>query len=298
MNYKYLNKFSLFGKGFLMGVCDVLPGVSGGTIAFITGIYPELIKTIKKVFLTVCKPFLLLLKSNRKGDYILSEDYVNTSDFVFLALVGTGIATAFLAISKGIGFLLENYYPYTVSFFLGLIIISVKVIYGHIDRHSFSNLIFILLGAAVGVSLFFVVPIDSEPKYWYVFLGGVLAINAMLLPGISGAYILFIMGIYEFMINSLHLVKARITYILTFLGGAVIGAFTISMVVSYLFSRYKNKTLCFLIGLVLGSLIITVKSILREPFQENDYFWLFAAFLGGAGFVFLISNRKRERLDN
>ncbi|MFP4118573.1 MAG: DUF368 domain-containing protein [Candidatus Woesearchaeota archaeon] len=242
----------IFLKGLLMGACDVVPGVSGGTIAFITGVYQRLIDAVKSFS---PKTILHLARFDRKE--------IQKLDLPFLGLLVAGIGVAVFLLSGVIDHLLETYYAFTVSFFIGLILASSIVIYKDIKDHSMKNVSFGLIGLLIGVSLAFVVQLNVSPSLLYVFFAGFVAISAMFLPGISGAFILLILGVYQFMLRSLHNISENLVYVVTFLLGAVVGAGVISRLISYLFHKDKNKTLYVLLGLVVGSLSVPVKGIMQ-----------------------------------
>lgn len=286
------NKILLFLKGLLMGICDIIPGISGGTIAFITGIYIRLINAIKsispKLFYDIfLSPFN---KKNRKN---LKQD-IKKIDLGFLFILFLGIGTALLLGSRVVKFLLNNYFVYTLSFFIGLILASSKIIFDNIQNHKKKNILFGILGFILGILLSILVPADLVPTKSYVFVGGFLAISAMFLPGISGAFILLIMGLYEFMINILHDIPGNIVYFMIFVAGAALGAFTISRVISFLFKKDKCKTLYVLLGLVLGTLSVPLKKIFEIGlFQVSDVLiMLFFLLLGVFLVIVIIRYRK------
>ena len=276
------DKILLFLKGVLMGICDLVPGISGGTIAFITGIYERLINAVQRISLMISDiiinslsvPFLLSPTLKKKWpiksfsfDTFLKKDFKRL-DLGFLIVLLLGIISSLVVGSGVIKFLLENYFIYTMSFFIGLILASSFIIFENIKNHKLKNVVFGILGLVFGVSLTFLVPANITPSLSYVFLGGFIGISAMFLPGISGAFILLILGLYEFMLNVLHDVTGNLSYLLIFGLGAILGAFVISRVISYLFKKDKCKTLYFLLGLVLGSLSIPVKRV----FSYSDAF--------------------------
>lgn len=235
-----------------MGICDIIPGISGGTIAFITGIYMRLINAVKNISFDL---FVDLFK-HKKLKVIAKK-----VDIGFLVTLGLGIGIAVLIGSRIITYLLDRYFAFTISFFIGLILASSKIIYDHIKNHTIKNVSFGFIGLIFGLSLYFLVPADFTPNLLVVFLGGFFAINAMFLPGISGAFILLIMGLYEFMLNVLHNIFANIKYFITFIFGAFLGMLTISRLITFLFKKDKCKTLYFLLGLVIGALSIPLKRI-------------------------------------
>ena len=245
------NSFLIFLKGILMGICDLIPGISGGTIAFITGIYERLINAVKAF-----SPKLIFGSREERN--------IKNLDLGFLIVLFLGIGTALFLGSGIIKHLLETYPGYTLAFFIGLILASSKIIFTHIKNHKIQNRLFAVFGLIIGIILAFIVPASVNPSFFYIFLGGFMAISAMFLPGISGAFILLIMGLYEFMINVLHDISGNIKYFLVFVLGAIFGAFSISRIISFLFKKDKCKTLYFLLGLVIGALSIPVKRVIES----------------------------------
>lgn len=259
------NKFDIvvFLKGILMGICDLIPGISGGTVAFITGIYERLINSVKGF-----SPSLLILGLSLlfKKDSKKIKDFkkgIKKIEFGFLISLFIGIAVALIIGSRIIEYFLENHLAYTFSFFIGLIIASSKIIYNEIENHEHFDRLFLVIGFIIGVILTIITPlVVVNPSLNYIFLGGVFAISAMFLPGISGAFILLIMGIYEFMIHVLRNLGENLGVFLVFGVGAAVGMFIISRVISYLFNWDKSKTLYVLLGLVIGSLSIPIRRVI------------------------------------
>jgi len=239
----------------LMGICDLIPGISGGTIAFITGIYERLINAIKGF-----SPRLIF-------DF---KREIKKLDLGFLIVLFAGIIFSILIGSRIIEGLLENHYPQTISFFVGLILASSFVIYESISKHNFMNYLYCFAGFFVGVALLFLDPASVAVSSWYLFLGGFIAISAMFLPGISGSFILLIMGLYEPIIGMLRDLASNWYQLGVFILGMVFGAFIISRIISYLFRVDKNKTLYFLLGLVIGALGVPIMKIyevgILDPF--------------------------------
>ncbi|MCA9497409.1 MAG: DUF368 domain-containing protein [Nanoarchaeota archaeon] len=247
----------IYLKGFLMGVCDLIPGISGGTIAFITGIYERLIKAIHNISPKNYLNLLLSLKNSNKFIKIF-----NKLDILFLIILFFGIFSAILIGSNLISFLLENYKAFLLSFFLGLILASSKIIYDDIKIHSSSNMFFGLIGFFLGLIITFLTPSQvSNPSFIYILIGGFLAIFALFLPGISGSFILLIMGLYEFIITSVKELKTQYLNLIPFAIGAAAGVFIISRLITWLFKKDKCKTLYFLLGLVLSTLLILIREI-------------------------------------
>ncbi|MBR9698914.1 DUF368 domain-containing protein [Candidatus Woesearchaeota archaeon] len=252
----------LFLKGMLMGVCDLIPGISGGTIAFITGIYERLIAAVKSFSPQLVKDiFSYLGKRDKKSSSALKQS-VKRLDLVFLVTLLAGIGTSLFLGAHLISILLEDYYVFTISFFIGLILASSKIIFDHIENHKPATISFGIMGLLFGLLLAVLIPATVEPSLFYIFISGFLAISAMFLPGISGAFILLILGAYEFMLGVLKDIPNNVPYFLSFALGAALGAFTISRIISYFFSKDKSKTLYVLLGLVIGALGIPLRNII------------------------------------
>ncbi len=274
-----------------MGVCDLIPGISGGTIAFITGIYTRLIDAVKN-FSPKLIYDIFTYPIHKKRDRLKKD--IKKLDLLFLLVLMLGIGSALLTGSRIIKFLLRDYFAYTLSFFIGLILASSKIIFNHIQNHNIKNISFGFLGVALGLMLSILVPLTVAPTLGYVFLGGFLAVSAMFLPGISGAFILLIMGLYEFMINVLNDIRNNISYFLLFITGALSGAFCISRIISFLFKKNKCRTLYVLLGLVIGALSTPLKKILQTAsFQISNVFIMVFWLLLGALLVVLVTRRRK-----
>lgn len=249
------NNLIIFLKGILMGICDLIPGISGGTIAFITGIYERLIEAVANI---TPKNYYNLIFNSSKRKKLFEE-----LDIIFLVLLFGGIFTAIILGSKVISYLIENYYVYVFAFFTGLILASGLFISNQIKERNNSNKFFGLLGFICGITLLFFVPQQIfNPSNLLVFISGFLAIFALFLPGISGSFILLILGMYEYVVN---LVKdLDLINLIPFAIGAGLGIVVISRVVKFLFSFDKSKTLYFLLGLVMGTLTIPIRNIYLE----------------------------------
>jgi len=263
-----------------MGICDLIPGISGGTIAFITGIYERLINAVKGFSLQ------LITSIGNKKEF---KTNLKKLDLGFLVTLLLGIFTALILGSGVMKYLLENYYAYTLSFFVGLIIASSFIIFENIKNHSAKNITLCILGFIVGILLAFVVPAGIEPTAGYIFLGGFIGISAMFLPGISGSFILLIMGLYEFMINVLHDISNNLAPFLIFFIGAILGAMVISRIISFLFKKDKCKTLYFLLGLVIGALGIPIRKIIEiSSFELSGISLMTFLFLIGIFLVLIV----------
>lgn len=240
------DSFIIFLKGMLMGVCDLVPGISGGTIAFITGIYERLMSSVKG--------FTFKLLTNFKEE-------IKKIDLQFLIVLLIGIIFSIFLGARIIDGLLKDHYIKTMSFFIGLILASSFLIFEHIKKHDFKGYFFGLIGFLAGVGLIFLSPAEVSINASYLFLGGFVAISAMFLPGISGSFILLIMGLYEPVIGMISNISANWYSLLIFILGMVAGAMVISRTIVYLFDKDKNKTLYFLLGLVVGALGVPVMKV-------------------------------------
>jgi len=229
-------------KGMGMGAADVVPGVSGGTIAFITGIYEELIESIKSVNLSSIK---LLLSFKLK-------DFWKAVNGNFLLSIVVGIAISFLSIAKLIKYLLEQHPILIWSFFFGLIVASALVIAKKITEWKLRSIIAIIVGIGIAYMVTVVTPAETTNAYWFLFLSGALAICAMILPGISGAFILLLLGKYEFVLNALSSFKLDVIAVVGC--GAVVGLLSFSNLLSWLLKKYHNMTIALLSGFMIGSL--------------------------------------------
>jgi putative membrane protein len=285
----------IYAKGILMGICDLIPGISGGTIAFITGIYERLISALKSFNLSLLLDIMKFLLG--RGDKQKLRQDLKALDLPFLIILFAGILTSILLISKLIIFLLNNYFVYTMVFFIGLIVASSKIIFSHIEKHHSLNTLVALIGILVGISFLFIVPSHAQPSLWYIVLSGFFAISAMLLPGISGSFILLIMGTYQFMLEALQDIPQNIIPILLFLIGALLGFFVMSRLIFILFKKDKSKTLYFLLGLVIGSLSIPIKEILSQSPVLNlqSIMFMILLFVVGAGLAIFVTSASQRR---
>jgi putative membrane protein len=229
-------------KGMGMGAADVVPGVSGGTIAFITGIYEELINSIKSVNLSSLK---LLFQFKLK-------DFWKAVNGNFLLALISGIALSFVSLAKLIKYLLGEHPILIWSFFFGLIVASAIVIAKKITSWKLNTIIAMLVGVGIAYSITVITPAEAPTSYWFLFLSGALAICAMILPGISGAFILVLLGSYDYILGALSGFKLDVIAVVGI--GAVTGILAFSNVLSWLFKKYHNMTIALLSGFMIGSL--------------------------------------------
>jgi putative membrane protein len=234
-------------RGLCMGSADVIPGVSGGTIALITGIYEELIQAIRSIDTAVLKK---ILEFDFKG--ALAHIHIR-----FLISLFTGIAIAILSLARLMNYLLHHQPVYTWSLFFGLIAASIVVVGRQINNWWGVAGISFIAGTAAATLIVSLIPVTTPDSLWFVFLCGLVAICAMILPGISGAFILLILGKYEFITATLKnpFLPYSALIIAVFGTGCVIGLMGFSRVLNYLLKRYHNLTIAFLTGLMTGSII-------------------------------------------
>ena len=239
------NYFVLFLKGIAMGVANVIPGVSGGTIALITGIYEQLINSLKSFDQTALQ---IIMKFDFKS-------FVNHTNFYFLISVFGGSIVSVFSIASLFKFLFNNYPLYIWSFFFGLILISILFVGKTITKWNKQSIISLILGTIVAISFTYISPAAENDNLLFVFFCGIIGISGMMLPGLSGSFILILLGNYE-----LLLVKAvtdiNILLLSVFFAGSVFGVFAFSHLLSWLLKKYKDQTLALLTGFIAGSLAI------------------------------------------
>lgn len=229
-------------KGMGMGAADVVPGVSGGTIAFITGIYEELINTIKSI-----QPSLL--KDLKKGGIKAVWYKINAP---FLISLLAGIAISIVSLSRVILYLLQNHPIPVWSFFFGLILASAFTIAGEIKEWNLPVILATFVGTSIAYIITIISPAETPNDLWFIFICGAIAICAMILPGISGSFILLLMGKYEYIFTSLK--EFNLAVIVTFALGCITGILSFSHILSWMFKKYKNITIALLAGFMIGSL--------------------------------------------
>ncbi len=287
-------------KGIAMGAADVVPGVSGGTIAFISGIYNELIESINAFNFKNLK----LLKTN---GFMAMFKAVNGS-FLLSLFIGIGISVASLA--QLLKWLLETKPIFVWAFFFGLVLASIFFIGKQIKKWNVWNIILLIIGAIAAYYITVIPAINgSNNTPLFLIFAGAFAICAMILPGISGAFILLLLGAYKPALDAIHQHDIKKIALLGF--GAIIGLLTFSRVLKWLLDNYKNATLAVLTGFVIGSLnkiwpwkkilqsevingktmILSEKSILPFQFDGNNHLGV-AIALAIVGFVLILLLEK------
>ena len=295
----------LFLKGLCMGSADVIPGVSGGTIAFITGIYEELIQALKSFDSTLVKKVLHLdLMGALAGVHIR-----------FLLCLFAGIGFAIFSFARLMNYLLNHYPIFTWSLFFGLIAASVLVVSRQVPIWTAGAGISLVAGTVVAVFIVNLIPMSTPDALWFIFLCGIVAICAMILPGISGAFILLILGKYEYITATLKnpFVPQQLMIIIVFCVGCLIGLLSFARLLNYLLKNFRPLTLAFLTGLMVGSIkkiwpwkeIIQTKIIHGTPFviwgsniipeALNSEVWI-ALGLATMGFIAVLIIERLARI--
>lgn len=237
-----MNYLSTFLKGMAMGAADVVPGVSGGTIAFITGIYDTLLESIRRI-----NPSVLGIWK-RQG---IKAAFEHINGGFLIALFG-GVFTSIATLAKLISWLLVTHPIPLWSFFFGLILVSVFHMLKQIEQRSVSRALLLALGVGFAYTITILNPLQLEPTSINVLLAGAIAICAMILPGISGSFILLLIGMYAPVLGAVK--SFDINVLALFLTGCVAGLLSFSHVLSWLLKHFRDLTLVFLTGLMLGTL--------------------------------------------
>ncbi|HLW14957.1 MAG TPA: DUF368 domain-containing protein [Flavobacteriaceae bacterium] len=243
-------------KGLAMGAADIVPGVSGGTIALIAGFYEELLETIDGLDFKIFKKW-------RENGFLLTWREYNLS---FLLALGIGIATSILLLAKVIGSLIDSHPILVWSFFFGLVLASILYLIKQLEKWNAAAIASIVIASIFAFGISSLSPLTEIDSVWFLFVAGFIAIIAMILPGISGAFILILLGAYQpviHLINQLNqgisqgdstLLLQSIGKISIFLLGAAIGLKAFSRALTWMFNHHKNTTLAMLTGFMIGAL--------------------------------------------
>jgi len=235
---------SIFLKGLAMGAANVIPGVSGGTIALITGIYERLINAIKSCDVTALK---LLLKRD-------FSSLAKHTDARFLAAIGIGVVVSIVTLAKLFEYLLEAHEKFTMSFFFGLILLSLYYVSKQVKHWTPSVWVSLAVGTIIATGIAFLAPASENSAFLYLILCGVFAISSMILPGLSGSFVLIIMGNYGLVLGAISSLQFDVLIPLAI--GCVIGLIVFSHAIAWVFKHYADHTLATMTGFVLGSLLV------------------------------------------
>ncbi len=289
-----------------MGAADVVPGVSGGTIAFVSGIYEELINSINQVNLKAIKIL--------KNEGIAAAWRSINGNFLLALLIGIFISV--ISLAKVIRHLMETQPILLWSFFFGLVLASVIYIAKQITQWRLITIIMLIIGAVIAYFITIIPPQSMQVSNGFIFLAGALAICAMILPGISGSFILLLIGAYKPVLDAIHYKDFKTLFFLIL--GAIVGLLTFSRVLKWLFDHYQNLTLATLTGFIIGSLnkiwpwkkvlqseiidgkmkILQEKSVLPFDF-EGDNQLMYALFFVAIGFgvILLLEKLAVKKID-
>ena len=234
----------IFLKGMIMGASDIIPGVSGGTMALITGIYERLINAIGNIHIHTLQHLI-------RGEKEAFREGVRAVDPLFMGSLLAGIGVAALIMSQIILFLLNEYAVETYALFFGIILASSVLIFAEIKRRGADIIAFLIAGFAVGFVIAGLNPTSMGHSLPVLFITGAIALCAMILPGISGAYITLLFNQYEYLLNAIH--TLALPELITYMTGGVIGLLLFSRTLQYLLRTHHAVMLAFLTGLMLGS---------------------------------------------
>ena len=272
----------IFIKGLFMGIADIIPGVSGGTIALITGIYIRLVHAISGINLRFISRLV-------KGDFEGAKKYIGDIDFQLFIPLLTGIGLAVFLMSNLLDYLLQNFEASTYAFFFGLILASAVLLYKQIKGFSVKIMIFSIAGFLAGFFLSGLATLQIGHSLPVIFLSGMIAICAMILPGISGAFMLLFLGMYDYMIDVLK--NLQFLEIFVFIFGALIGILAFSRVLNYILRKYESITISFLIGLMLGALRLLYDNIAST--MDSIAYVVISGLLGFLIILILMKFKKR-----
>jgi putative membrane protein len=307
MNRKIKDYLLISLKGVAMGAADVVPGVSGGTIAFISGIYEELLQSISNINID-------LFKTLKNDGFKAAWKQLNGN---FLLSLFLGIIVSFVSLAKLISWLLDTHPVLLWSFFFGLVVASVIYVAKQIEKWNVFSVILLISTTVLAYVITTLPPLVSEDSSMpFLFLAGAIAICAMILPGISGSFILVLLGAYKPVLNALT--NKNIPVIVVFMLGAIVGLLSFSRVLKWLFANYKNLTLAALTGFIIGSLnkIWPWKKVLtyrtnshgeKVPFNEESILpssfdgdpqimYAFLLALAGFGLILLLEKLAQKNI--
>ena len=231
-------------KGFAMGAANVIPGVSGGTIALLTGIFNELIEALNS--LMSVSTWKLLFKGDLKG-------FWKTIHGTFLLWLAIGVILSVFSLAKLMEYVLAHHPVQTWAFFFGLIIVSAIFMLSDIKGWKGSDICWLILGVALGAFICLLSPTETTSDLWFIALCGAIAICTMILPGISGSFILVLFGKYEYIMKAVS--ELNLPVLAVFALGCVIGIVAFSKFLHWLIGKYEKPTLLVLIGFTIGALV-------------------------------------------
>lgn len=298
---------TLFCKALLMGMADLIPGVSGGTVAFVTGIYEDLLDAISSINKDVLSKLL----------QFKFKEVLQTVHLRFLVTLFSGILLAIFSLATLMHYFMTSHSILTWSVFLGLIAASTLVIFRQLD-HPFEwrNITSLIVGTVVAYVVVSLIPVTTPEHLSFIFLCGLISISAMILPGLSGSFLLLILGKYEYITGAVKapFVEGNFLILITFALGSVVGALGFTRVLNWFLKHYRSETMAALTGILLGSMKklwpwkVTLESkmvggkerILREasvlPDLNTETYLAFALMIIGFIFVLFLESRSKKSL--
>jgi putative membrane protein len=255
---KIRNGLLLFLKGVAMGAANVIPGVSGGTIAFITNIYEKLIDSLKSFDIHALQ---LLVRFRFKA----FREYVNL-DFLLVLFIGIGVSI--ISLGKLLSYLFYDYPVYVWAFFFGLILASIYFVGIKIKRWTPAVLVSFVIGTVIAVSISLFNPAQQNSDYLYLIICGIVAMSSMLLPGLSGSFVLILMGNYQLIFLE-AVPSLNFEILIPVIIGSILGFIILSRLISYLLHHYHDITIGILTGFIAGSLLIIWPW--KEPVYLKDH---------------------------
>lgn len=297
----------LYLRGLIMGLADLIPGVSGGTIAFITGIYENFLEALG----SVNKETLSLLLKFKFSEAISK---IHTK---FLVILFSGIFTSIFLFARLMHFLMNNHPIHTWSLFFGLIAASIVVVFREMDEKTKLPQVISLIGGTIFAYLMVsLIPVTTPEASWFIFICGMISISAMILPGLSGSFLLLILGKYAYITGAVKnpFNLQNIVILLTFLGGAIVGAMGFSRILNYFLKHFRSQTMAFLTGILVGSMkkvwpwkvatetvmvrgklrVLQEQNIVPEVLNSEVGLAIVLAFVGFC-FVLVIENYSRKK---
>lgn len=231
-------------KGFAMGAANVIPGVSGGTIALLTGIFNELIGALNA--LLTPKAWKLLFKGNFREFW----EYIHGT---FLLWLGAGVVASVFSLAKLMEYVLSHHPVQTWAFFFGLILVSAVFMLADLKGKKAVDVLWLAIGAAMGAAICLLSPSTTPDAPWFIAICGAIAICTMILPGISGSFILVLLGKYDYIMGAVS--NLDIPVLAVFAVGCVVGIVAFSKILHWLIAHFEKQTLLVLIGFTVGSLV-------------------------------------------
>ena len=257
----------VFTKGIAMGTANVIPGISGGTIALITGVFERLINALKSFDVQAIK---LLFGGQFKK-------FAQHVDFFFLVSLFLGVGVAIISFARFFEFILDKYPIYIWAYFFGLVLASAFFIGKAVKQRNIGSVSLFIIGAAIAVYISLTTPGTTNENFWYIMLCGVIVMCSMLLPGLSGSFMLILMGNFQLLMEAVN--QWRFEILIPFLAGAVVGLIAFSHFLAWLLKRFPNATIALLTGFIIGSLGILwpwkteITKLLGETERVVGYEW-------------------------